>query len=305
MERYPLVSIYTCVYNGERTLSRVFSSLKNMDYPNIEHVIVNDGSDDKTDEMILEYINQVPFVVKYHKQENGGKHSALNVAWDLSEGEFLIQLDADDELYPHSIKFLVDTYYSIPEDIREQYWCVHGRYITQNGNFVGDLYPDDINNFHWSKSVKIARKCTGDKIGIQVRKYLCNYRFPEVIGVSHIPESIVWNQIDKKYGTWYTNEIVGVNYVNEGGNLTARRTHRKQFGSLCYWNKWKLMHPEEYEVSWKDFVLYSLCYFVTIENFRKNNHYTKDLPQYKIALLLFAPVAYIGSIALRIVKKLK
>ena len=72
MKDYPLVSVYTCVYNGERTIHRVFESMKKLDYPNIEHVIVNDGSTDKTDELVQEYISQVSFAVKYHKKENGG-----------------------------------------------------------------------------------------------------------------------------------------------------------------------------------------------------------------------------------------
>ena len=195
----PLVSVYTCVYNGERTIHRVFESVKNLDYPNFEHVIINDGSTDKTDELIREYISQVPYVVKYYKKENGGKHTALNVAWGLAEGKFMINLDADDRLFPHAVTFLVDTYYSIPEDIRQEYWCVHGRCVTQNGEFVGDRYPDNINEMNWIEAGKRASKCHGDKIGLQVREYLNRYRFPGVVGVSHIAESIVWNQINKSH----------------------------------------------------------------------------------------------------------
>ena len=279
--------------------------MKNLDYPNIEHVIVNDGSTDKTDALIQEYIHQVPFVVKYHKKENGGKHTALNVAWDIAEGELLLQLDADDELLPHSVKFLVNAYYQIPKDIRDQYWCVHGRCKTQTGDFVGDLYPDDINNLHWTEAAKIAGKCAGEKIGLQVRKYLCNYKFPEVIGVSHITERIVWDQINKEYGTWYTNEVVRIYYVNEGGNLSAKRTKRKQFGSLCYWYKWKLMHSKEYAASLKDLALYSLCYFVSEKKFKMGCGYMKGLSKYTVALLLIAPVGCVGSIFFRIVRKIK
>lgn len=56
-------------------------------------------------------MQQVSYPVKCHKKENGGKHTAPNVAWDLADGDFLIQLDADNELLPHSISFLVDTYF--------------------------------------------------------------------------------------------------------------------------------------------------------------------------------------------------
>lgn len=65
MKNYPLVSVYTCVYNGARTISRVFESMRELDYPNIEHVIVNDGSFDDTEKMIVLLVKaNSPFAVR-------------------------------------------------------------------------------------------------------------------------------------------------------------------------------------------------------------------------------------------------
>ena len=266
-----------------------------MDYPNIEHVIVNDGSTDRTDELIQKYIDQAPFVVKYYKKENGGKHTALNIAWDLAEGEFMIQLDADDRLLPHAAKFLVEKYLEIPENIRHEYWCVHGRCMTQTGEFVGDKYPDNVNNGHWREAGQRARKCKGDKLGLQVRKYLVKYKFPEVTGVSHIPEGLIWQQINSIYGTWYTNEVVHVYYVGEGGNLTEKNK-RKRFGSKCYFYKWKLMHTKENGLVNKDLIYYCLFYFISDRNYKKNNGYLTGLQRYAIQLILLLPITYVVSI---------
>ena len=304
MKNYPLVSVYTCVYNGARTISRVFESVRNLDYPNIEHVIVNDGSVDDTERLIEEYINSVNYTVKYYKKDNGGKHTALNVAWDLAEGEFLVQLDADDKLYSHSITYLVSTYYQIPEEIRSEYWCVLGRCVTQQGEFVGDRYPKDINEKHWREAGKEASRYQGDKIGLQVKKYLDQYRFPEIIGPSYLPEGIIWKQIDSKYGTWYTNEVISVYYVNEGGNLTAKRTERKQYASTCYNYKWKLMNPHMYPKTFKYLIKYSILYFVTDWKFRENNRYTEELEQYRVRLLLLCLIAYPGAFVFRKLKRI-
>ena len=303
--KYPLVSVYTCVYNGERTLHRVFDSMKKLTYPNLEHVIVNDGSTDNTEKLVIEYSEHVNYPVKYHKKENGGKHTALNVAWSVANGDFLVQLDADDELHPHSIKFLVDTYYSIPENIRDQYWCVHGRCVTQYGDFVGDPYPDDINSFDWRTAYSVASKCKGDKLGLQVRKYLSEYRFPEVVGVSHIPEGIVWKQINNKYATWYTNEIVHTYYINEGGNLTAKITKRSQFGHRAYMFKWKLAHPELYKGTIKNILGYALCFFVSTSQYRKNNKYFEGLKKYVFPLALISPFAFVYSLLFRWMRQIK
>lgn len=306
MKNYPLVSIYTCVYNGEKTIHRVFESMKKLDYPNIEHIIVNDGSTDKTDVLVEEYIHQVPFTVKYHKKENGGKHTALNVAWSLAEGEFLVNLDADDRLLPHSVRFLVETYYQIPEDIRHEYWCVHGRCETQYGKFVGDKYPEDINSGHWTENGKRAKKCKGDKLGLQVRKYLCQYQFPEVKGVTHVAESILWNEINKVYGTWYTNEVVLIYYDDHiGDNLSAKKTKRKQFGTLAHRLKWEIIHEQEYGKSIKTLLCYPLCYYIADKNFQKHNGYLTEIKNYRVLLTLLRPMMITGAYVYRKVKRIK
>lgn len=305
VKNLPLVSIYTCVYNGEKTIDRVFKSVKNLDYPNIEHIIVNDGSTDRTEELVKEYIEQSQCVVKYHKKENGGKHTALNIAWDMAEGFFLIQLDADDELLPHSISYLVDEYYKIPEDIREQYWCVHGRCVTQHGKFVGEYYPEGINNNSWQDAGKIARRCPGEKIGIQRRDYLAPYRFPLVKGVTHVPEGIVWAQLNSKYGTWYTNEVVRVYYVGEGGNLTAKDTKRRQFGAKTFNFKWKLMNYSFYGKSFKTLFYYSLFYYLSDKNYRRHNRYLEGVKKRKILLVLLTPATSILAFVYRKIKKIK
>lgn len=301
----PLVSIYTCVYNGERTIHRVFNSMRKLEYKNIEHVIINDGSTDTTDELIQEYIKNSPCRVKYVKKENGGKHSALNIAWDIAEGYFMIQLDADDELLPHSITYLVEQYFKIPKDLRNQYWCVHGRCITQSGEFIGDKYPEKINNNDWKKAQKLASTCSGEKIGLQKREFLAEFRFPEVKGVSFIPEAIIWNQINKKYGTWYTNEVVRIYYVGEGGNLTDKKKTRKTFGPTAYFFKWKIINEHFYGRSFKNLLYYSLCYFISSKTYRKNNKYLKDIRNHRATLIALAPITFCGSIVCRIIKKIK
>lgn len=301
----PLVSVYTCVYNGERTIHRVFKSIKSLNYENIEHVIVNDGSTDNTDALVKEYIKEVSYPVKYVVKENGGKHSALNIAWDTAEGFFMIQLDADDEIYPDSVSKLVEQYYNIPSDIRDEYWCVHGRLTTQHGDFVGDKYPDGLNEKGWKVAGEIARKCRGDKIGLQRRDYLKPYRYPEIKGVPYVLDAIIWDQVNKKYGTWYTNEIVGTYYVGEGGNLTARKTKRRQFGTTAHFYKYKITHEEQYGKSLKNIFLYSFCYFLTGKEYKTYNPYFKDIKEHKFLLTLLAPTTFPLALLYRIVKGIK
>jgi glycosyltransferase involved in cell wall biosynthesis len=244
--------------------------------------------------------------VKYHKKENGGKHTAMNVAWDLAEGMFMVQLDADDRLMPHSVKFLVDTYFGIPEAIRDQYWCVHGRFVTQHGKFVGNPYPEGVNDRHWTEAREMILHCRGgDKLGLQKRESLAPYRFPEPLGVHHVSESIIWKRINKVYGTWYTNEVLAVNYVGEGGNLSAKKTTRRQFSPLAFRLKWEIIHEQEYGRSVKNLVCYPLVYYVADSNFRKHNGYMEGIGQHRVLLSLLQPIMFVGAFVYRTLKGIK
>lgn len=196
------VSVFTCVYNGAHTIHRVFNSMKAQIYKNIEHVIVNDGSTDETEVLVQQYMQEVDYPVKYIKKPNGGKHTATNVAWDNATGDFIVQLDADDELLPDAISFLVDTYDKIPDAVKEEYWCVHGRCVDQiKRELVGDLYPEGINMLPAEEAKRIANGVSGEKIGLMVRKKLDNWRYPEPEGVRFVTEGYLWKPLNMRYRT--------------------------------------------------------------------------------------------------------
>ena len=303
----PLVTVYTCVYNGEKTLHRVFGSMKKLTYPNIEHVIVNDGSTDNTEALIKEYIKEVSFPVKYHKKENGGKHTALNVVWDISSGKFMLQLDADDELFPSSIECLLSEYFNIPEDKRDEYWTIDARCVTQDGKFVGEPYPEGINDLDWEEAKAVASNTPGEKISLREREKFVHCKFPEVVGAKFLPESMIWKQINLKYRSRYINDVVRVYYVNEGGSLTSKHKNRKHYNAFTYHYKWKVMHPEIYPKSFKDIVLYSLGYFVSEQIYRKHNRYLDEITDKKIRVILslLYPFSFVGALVARAIKGIK
>lgn len=301
----PLVSICTCVYNGEKTIHRVFESMKKLTYPNIEHIIINDGSTDNTENLVLEYMKEVSFPVKYRKKENGGKHSALNIAWDIAEGFFTVQLDADDEFLPNSISYLVEQYNSIPIETRDSYWCVCGACVTQYGDFVGTKYPDDINSYSWEEAKNQASLVKGEKMCMRRNDYLSKYRFPEIKGISHIPEGLIWAQLNEQYRTFYTNEVTRIYYVDEGNNLCAPVKTRKQIAVNAYFCKYKLIHEDFFGKSLYNLFKYSLYFFVSYKTFRRLNPYLSDLKKHRLLLLLIAPCSYVISLIYRKKKHIK
>ena len=88
----PYLSIIIPTYNEEKNITQCLESIKKTDYPKnkIEIMVVDDGSTDKTREIVKKYKN-----VKLLKQNHSGKTDALNLATKESSHDFIVTIDAD------------------------------------------------------------------------------------------------------------------------------------------------------------------------------------------------------------------
>ncbi|HWA81959.1 MAG TPA: glycosyltransferase, partial [Fimbriimonadaceae bacterium] len=102
----PSVSVLIAAYNEEAVIGRTISSILASEYPVAEVIVVDDGSKDATFlEVVTQFAGESRVVAL--KQENGGKASALNRALSQARGEILVCIDADTQLMPEAIGYLV------------------------------------------------------------------------------------------------------------------------------------------------------------------------------------------------------
>lgn len=98
-ENKPLISILTPTYNSAKFLPRLLDSVLCQDYPNVEMIIIDDGSVDNTKELISNYIEkfkQRGFLLRYFYQENSGQSFAINAGLKKVNGDYLVWPDSDD-----------------------------------------------------------------------------------------------------------------------------------------------------------------------------------------------------------------
>jgi glycosyltransferase involved in cell wall biosynthesis len=93
MQAFPLVSILITSYNYGRYLGNAIDSALNQTFRNIEVVVVDDGSEDNSLDVIKSYGDRIVSVVK----QNGGQGSAFNAGFAKAKGELICFLDSDDE----------------------------------------------------------------------------------------------------------------------------------------------------------------------------------------------------------------
>lgn len=119
-EKYePLVSVIIPAWNEEVGIIPTIKSAINNTYPNIEVVVVNDGSDDKTDELVKRFAKEYNEKntgkrIVYISKENGGKGAALNHGIQKAKGEIIVTKDADSLHDKNAVENIV-RYFRDPE----------------------------------------------------------------------------------------------------------------------------------------------------------------------------------------------
>lgn len=104
----PLVSIITPAFNAEATLLQTINSVRQQDYKNYEHLIIDDGSHDLTPEIVENMSRIDPRIKLFRLCENRGAAVARNVGIEFSSGDIIAFIDSDDLWLPHKLKTQID-----------------------------------------------------------------------------------------------------------------------------------------------------------------------------------------------------
>ena len=127
----PLVSVIIPAYNYEAYVSLAIQSVLSQSYPNIEIVVVDDGSADGTADAVKKFADSV----RCFSKKNEGLAAARNFGIRKSKGEFLLFLDADDELEENAIERLYDCMVELSEEYALTA-CIFSK-INERGDFTG------------------------------------------------------------------------------------------------------------------------------------------------------------------------
>lgn len=108
---YPLVSIITPAYNQAAYLAETIESILNQDYPNIEYIVLNDGSTDETETVLQQYTERI--IWETHK--NMGESLTVNKGYAMATGKYVMAVNADDPIKPELVSKSVQYMESHPQ----------------------------------------------------------------------------------------------------------------------------------------------------------------------------------------------
>ena len=220
----PFISILTPTYNRGKLLLPLYESLKNLTFEDFEWLIVDDGSEDDTEQYALSWIahniENAEFPIRYIKKSNGGKHTAINRGVREANGELILILDSDDTLPSDSLATIAQ-YFEQCKDYKD---CagVCGLMAHHDGQLIGTGFPKDP-MYESALQFRYAKKgnVTGDLLEVYKTSVMREFPFPEIENEKFCPESLVWNRIANKYKLFCFNKVIYYRDYLEGG-LTSK-----------------------------------------------------------------------------------
>lgn len=227
-------TVFTPVFNCEKTIERVHQSLINQTYTNFEWLIINDGSTDNSHKVIDRLITNSSLSINYvNNIKNQHKMGCFVQAISLAKGEFLLTFDGDDECLPNALQVFNNEYLNIPNNLKDKLIAVTGLCRDQFGNVVGDTFPEDpyFSNSFISHAID---KLSGEKWGFTKTDVLKGVQVnPEILSKGFIPESLIWTLIAKEgFMTKYINKILRIYHIDVNDSLSTMSLKERSFGSI-------------------------------------------------------------------------
>lgn len=220
-----LLTIFTPTYNRAYILPQLYESLLRQTCTNFEWIIVDDGSSDCTEELVKRWIEEKKIRIIYKKQENQGKHIAINTGTVVASGELFFIVDSDDYLTDDAVEKVI--YFWNKEAPADDVSGIISYRKFYDGRLVGTSLPDGLRRCKL-RETKEKYASTGDKVVIYRTDILRAYPYPKFEGERFLGESYVFNQIDDHYDMLVLNDrVYYFAYQPDGLSQDFRKLYRQ------------------------------------------------------------------------------
>lgn len=231
-----MISIVIPVYNGERYLAECIDSCLEQTYEDYEVVIVNDGSTDGTEQLILNYQKKYPDKIRSVYKSNGGTASALNEGIKCMKGDWFKWLSADDKFNDrHALKDMMRLISTIPQH-QDYIFYTNFNIIDEDSKLVEpydepnrtvkirDLRNVELmHNFYGNGSSSLIHRKLIDKVGLfdeelpydEDLDYWIKTCIKYGYTLYHLPLRTLRYRVHKQSLTWVADPTENLKLVNQ------------------------------------------------------------------------------------------
>ena len=221
------LSILTATYNRAEYLKKLYESIfKNLKSSNldVEWIIIDDGSTDKTRQVVQKIIDENKINIKYIYQKNQGKMAAINMGMEDATGELIIDCDSDDYFAGNAFKIIEKNSLKLLQNNQLYALCFLKQNI--NGNLSGNRFKENYEkstmfDLYFKEDVK------GEKILVFNSKIRKKFKHELEKNEKFITEARMYHKMDEKYKILCINEVIEIGeYIEDGYTKNIESTFK-------------------------------------------------------------------------------
>ncbi|WP_279006496.1 glycosyltransferase family 2 protein [Thomasclavelia cocleata] len=284
MRQHPRITVFTPAYNRSHTLPKTLESLKRQKNKQFKWLIVDDGSTDNTKKLVQQWLKEdYGFEIKYIYKENGGMHTAHNVAYENIDTELNICIDSDDCLAEDAIDKIL-TFWDSHE--HENYAGIIGLDSDLNGKLIGkdlgDLKETTLSGYYNQGGF-------GDKKLVYRTDIINEYPpYPVFEGERYVGLNYKYILIDQNYKLLVLNEVLcNVEYQLDGSTNNMWKQYYNNPKGFAFLRKFYMQYNNSLKRDIMDCI-----HYVSSSLLANNPNFIKESPK-KLLTILCIPFGYV------------
>ena len=293
-----LLTIFTPTYNRAHTLPKLYNSLCRQTSKDFYWLIIDDGSTDSSNKIVEDFMQEGIINIKYVFKENGGKHTAHNIAVEECETELFFCVDSDDELTENAVETIKKTHL---DNADESFLGYIFRKKTFDGKDSTPDYPDGL-KATGIEDLYHLYGFTGELAPVFKTNLIKHIFFPVFENESFLTERVLYNKYNSIAPMLLCNERIYLfEYLEDG----LSSNYKKNIVNSPYGNAYDHLSESYYgkkyiyrSLHYSAFI--AICHIFGLTKSLLNNDFTvKKTVRFAGYLLSFPCTFYISHFYLK------
>jgi len=213
IDNLPLVSVITPSYNQGKFIEDAILSVKNQDYPNIEHIIIDGGSIDTTLNILKKYENA--YRMQWISEPDNGQADAINKGFDRAKGEIIGWINSDDAYFDVRTINAIVKYFQTFKEINVIYG--NAARIDENNLLLFIIKPKKFDRDYLKKTCFLIQPAVFFR-----KRIIDEFRLDTSLHIAM--DYDFWLRISKFHDFKYINKIFAVDRTHKDRKIISRRT---------------------------------------------------------------------------------
>lgn len=281
MNEMAALTVFTPAYNRAHTLGRTYASLCAQTCKDFVWLIVDDGSQDETAELVQSWQQRDNgFAIEYIRKENGGMHTAHNVAYEHIRTELNTCIDSDDKMPPDAVELILDKWAQVRE---LGYAGLIALDADFDGNVIGKGFPEGM------KETTLCGYYAGGGSGDKKLVYRTDVinsvpPYPVFEGEKYVALAYKYRLIDQKYKLAVLDRVVcEVEYQPDGHSTGMWKEYLRSPKGFAAWRRVCMQYPES-----KKRLIVDCMHYVSSSLIAGNKRFIQESPR-KVLTVLMVP----------------